>query len=466
MTRRRNATKTLGPTRIAAYAVFLVLHVCLAASVFAVEGLPGLSVEERAVARVNRYRESLGLVPVGLHEALTRAARSHARYLLRNEGRGHVEDPALPGFTGVHPWDRTAAVGYPFPGIWEDVHYLGDPVASVDGWIDSVYHRIPILQPNLREVGYGLSGRDSQAYDVMKFAVGDGDRPHYGSRYGDEQSGNEARAWTVSTAERDAELVLYPRPDQFGVPTSFAGESPNPRPDGADRSGYPVTAILSEQAASGGFEVADARIVDGSGVPLDIWVRHPGNDANLRATVALIPKDLLSLHERYTVKLALQLNGGRSVRRVWSFTTGPDRSVGFVHIDSTELEGYQAQLAHIRRLERASFLSYLSRLVDLRAFFSTGSVDPLWDRARDLGRVNHSWTQSTTWTAAERRTVFVDETEGARYEFVEIYDDRRVNVRWVDVELEIRPDGVVYKNDGGEVLSRSLPDLIAGLEIP
>ncbi len=442
--------------------ISLLLQVCTVGSVFAQEVQAGFSLEERAVARVNGYRAGLGLAPVELHEALIRAARSHARYLLRNQAHGHVEDPALPGFTGVHPWDRTAAVGYPFPGIWEDVHYLGDPVASVDGWIDSVYHRIPILQPGLREVGYGLSGRGSQAYDVMKFSVGGDDRPLYGN----DQSGSGARAWTVSASEPERSLVLYPRPDQFGVPVAFAGEAPNPRPDGSDRSGYPVTAILPGSLASGGFEVAEARIVDRSGTPLDIWIRHPQNDSNLRSTVALIPKEPLRLHERYTVKLSLELYGGRNLQRVWSFTTGPDRSVGFVHLDVLDFDNYRARLEHVRGLERASFLRYLSRLVDLRAFFSTGTVEPLWDRARDLGRINHAWSQSTTWTAAERRTVFVDETEGAEFEFVEIDDDRRVYVRWVDIDLEIRPDGVVYKAGAAEIRSRSLSDLIAGMQIP
>lgn len=409
--------------------------------------VPGRTVEERALHRVNQYRGLAGLEETVLHRALTTAARSHARYLLRNDARGHLQDRELPGFVGVHPWDRTQAVGYPRPGIWEDVHYLGDPVAAVDGWMDSVYHRLPILMPRLLELGYATSGGPDNAFDVMKFSIAADPVPE-GESPGD-----------------PLDPVLYPAPDQFGVPTSFGGEAPNPRPDGSDLSGYPITLIFDPTQLDSSPRVLEASVSDASGRDLELWVLDPSSDDVLVAAVALIPRAPLVVHERYTVHVVVEVPGVGTVERTWSFTTGPDRSVAFLDVDPAAFDDYSAAFAHVLEVERVSFLRYLSRLIDVRSFFSTGAVDPLWDRAVDLGAVNHAWTMHSAWASGERRTTFRDETAGIDFHFVEEDGRREIRIEWNgSIRVVVRPEGVVLLHDSVEFAARSLPELVRLLE--
>jgi uncharacterized protein YkwD len=108
--------------------------------------------DERLLERVNALRKAAGLSTVRLDPELSRGCQAHARYLALNakhaSGQGmavHREDDTLPGAT---PEGARAAKG-------AVIAVVLDPLTCVDGWMSTLYHRIPILVPNLERIGFG-----------------------------------------------------------------------------------------------------------------------------------------------------------------------------------------------------------------------------------------------------------------------------------------------------------------------
>ena len=111
------------------------------------EGVAG-----RLLAHVNQARKDAGLTPVTLDAALSGPCQKHADYVVRN-----LEHPKVQGL-GIHDEDST------LPGASKDgtkagkaavIAIISEPADSVAGWMATLYHRIPILDPELKRVGYG-----------------------------------------------------------------------------------------------------------------------------------------------------------------------------------------------------------------------------------------------------------------------------------------------------------------------
>jgi len=108
--------------------------------------------DDTIVARVNLVRKYPGLPPVRLDTELSRGCQSHARYLAFNHqhpaalGLGvHRQDAELPG---ASPEGARAAKE-------SVIAIVLDPQSCVENWMATLYHRIPILEPNLERVGFG-----------------------------------------------------------------------------------------------------------------------------------------------------------------------------------------------------------------------------------------------------------------------------------------------------------------------
>ena len=98
------------------------------------------------VARHDGYREAIGAEIVS-HS--TPPPDEHGRGSVgadRKTGEGRSDllnrPPTLLGDDLVQPLEDLIAL-------------LPDPGESVDGWLATLYHRIPLLDPTLKRVGYG-----------------------------------------------------------------------------------------------------------------------------------------------------------------------------------------------------------------------------------------------------------------------------------------------------------------------
>ena len=90
---------------------------------------------------VNYYRETVGLDTVVLSETLSNDCYAHATYMQKNGTFAHTQSGSY--FTspnGAHA-GLNSVLAQNVAGMYQ----------SVDVWMESLYHRIPILEPGLRE---------------------------------------------------------------------------------------------------------------------------------------------------------------------------------------------------------------------------------------------------------------------------------------------------------------------------
>jgi photosystem II stability/assembly factor-like uncharacterized protein/uncharacterized protein YkwD len=261
-----------------------------------------------ALDQMNRYRAQVGVPPLQLHAAIVNAAQNHAHYHMLNYADSaawangpHGEVAGKPGFTGVWPSDRIVAAGYPRESPWwsgsEVMHFIGDPVISVDGWMATIYHRVIPLSPDARYTGYGVGKSNNTAVDVMDFGGGP----------------TQEGMWASATPYP----LAYPPDGLTDVPTTWGGgEAPDPLPPGAARPvGYPFTL----QGVGGTLHVDSAALRGPQG---QFVATHPNPpDCVTFNCFALIAVQPLQSNTVYTVRVQGNV-GGVPFDRTWHFTTG------------------------------------------------------------------------------------------------------------------------------------------------
>lgn len=249
-------------------------------------------VEDQALARINECRKIAGLAPVEIDAKLSKGCAAHAAYLVKNSGHpstaglgAHNEDPKLPGYT---PEGETA-------GKSSDINFMPPP-ESVDSWMASLFHRVPILHPHLKKVGLGWAEGGKHGWvcvlDVTNGVAGG----------------------------RQVPFVLYPADKQTGVPLAFGGEVPNPIPKDEDDAGYPITVTFPEGRP---VKKVEATLKDADGKSLEVWLSSPDKPADdrfQRNTIGVIAKDPFKPNTTYTVTVSGKI-GGAAWTKTWSFTT-------------------------------------------------------------------------------------------------------------------------------------------------
>ncbi|HVS38156.1 MAG TPA: CAP domain-containing protein [Gemmataceae bacterium] len=114
-----------------------------------------------AMESLNTYRRTAGLAPVALDEKRSKGCRLHAKYLVQN-----MDQPAVQGL-GMHEEDSslrgTTAEGKR-AGRVSVISREPDAGAAVDAWIDTLFHRVPLLDPDLKTVGYACVRLPDQGY--------------------------------------------------------------------------------------------------------------------------------------------------------------------------------------------------------------------------------------------------------------------------------------------------------------
>jgi hypothetical protein len=244
--------------------------------------------------RINVHRKAAGLEPVAVDPALSKGCAAHAAYLVTNvdhpstQGLSlHSEDAKLPGYS--KEGERAGKASVIFLGL--------DGDAAVEGWMGSLFHRIPLLQSRLRKIGYGVArGGPARVTVVLDSTNGMG-------------------------PGKDSTVVLYPAEDQKDVPLAFVPEIPDPIPDSlSNKAGYPVTAIFAEGAL---IKDVKASLKDAAGDDVAVWISSPEKPAAAdyqRNTVGLIPRKPLRPQTAYTATVSALVRG-KPWLKTWTFTT-------------------------------------------------------------------------------------------------------------------------------------------------
>ncbi|MEF2969130.1 CAP domain-containing protein [Paenibacillus sp. M1] len=272
-----------------------------------------------ALDYLNEIRGKVGVLPVRLNAAISKAAEAHAAYYNLNKGLNvnyHSELAGTPGFTGGSAKERIEAAGYisesRFFGFGEVMSFQQtNSTDAIQSWLDTAYHRDIILSPSYDEIGIGLV--DGTA---VLDAVGSTSSPISGG------------------------ISVYPYDGQTEVPVGFYGnEYPNPLDQfHADYSGYILSASTEGEMTS-----HQAVIKDENGTEVPYFEELYSDN-----TLFLFPKSVLKGYHTYTVTLKYQTNNTPGLQtKTWSFTTGKGQTTTRLLPDFGEItlnEGEQTQL--------------------------------------------------------------------------------------------------------------------------
>lgn len=260
--------------------------------------------QAEAAGILEKLRAQLGVPPAVQVGALNAAAQAHASFYVAHKAKydkaglsPHKEDASFgAGFTGVDPSARAKAAGYPNPAVGEVMAFTGSPAGAIAGWIETVYHRVPLVHPGLSEWGYGQASSSKTAAEVI----------------------NAAHAGSTGSAD----LVVLPWPGQTGVAASWSGnEGPQPPPP---PGGYPSGPVITARFA-GVVAVTAHDLFDGAGTPVPhVWL-DAANDKTLASfdakTVVLYAHKPLAAGS-HRVRLQVK-RAGQAETVEWTFKVGP-----------------------------------------------------------------------------------------------------------------------------------------------
>jgi hypothetical protein len=246
----------------------------------------------------SQTRAAMGSPCATLVPALDTSAANHCAYYAANKAtascvaNAHVEVSGCTSFVAAQFGARETAAGYTGRPASETMAFDDNGARAVQTWIDSVWHRTPILSPWVRDAGYG----SATGCDTMDFGAG--------------------------AATSKSVVLTYPYDGQTGVPVSFDGsrEGPVPPvPPGGWPSGYPVTVFVS--GASGTALTTHEFSVDGGALIAHQWVTPQTTGAVIQDAVVLYANAPLTSATRYRVHVAGTGYGGAAVNVNVTFTT-------------------------------------------------------------------------------------------------------------------------------------------------
>jgi hypothetical protein len=180
------------------------------------------------------------------------------------------------------------AAGYTGQASFEVMAFSNDPVKAVAQWVNSVWHRLPILDPWVTELGYGAA----TGCDTIDFGAG---KPM-----------------------PNTTIVVYPYDGQTGLLTSFDGSREGPMPPAPSTgwpSGLPITLwgkslMITEHTLT----------IEGQSAPIDHVFLTSTDSQFLRNAIMMYSNKPLAGATKYHVKITGTSVGG-ALNREWSFTT-------------------------------------------------------------------------------------------------------------------------------------------------
>ncbi len=248
---------------------------------------------KQALVILNQARKTCGLNPVQLSVTRSIACQKHSRYLVLNKDSPLVQGlKAHEEFKGLKGYSAEGAE----VGKHSVIHYVA-PSQAIDDWLASFYHRVPLLQPNLKEVGIG----------------------YY-------RQGKEWACGIASPAndfvEDAKDIVYYPDDGHTNVPRTFGDEVPSPLPSShRGPAGFPITIYFARDQKVKDVEV---KLTGPKDAQLPCYVSTPDAPATSFPqwnSVCAIPAKPLARATAYTVTLRCTVSG-KPHTRTWRFTTG------------------------------------------------------------------------------------------------------------------------------------------------
>jgi hypothetical protein len=198
---------------------------------------------------LNRYRQSAGVPPVTANSNLSRGDYLHSRYIVKNFGARlaarenlgpemHFEDSSK-------PWYSVAGAAAGRAGDVDEMwnpRGTASPSWALDNWMQSPFHRLPILNPHLHSVGYSYYCEGAMCIAALNL--------------------NSDVDPILSALAPFATPIEYPPNGASIEMNSFDGEWPDPLASCAGYSlpaGYPITLQLGSMVNPGFTSVSFKR---------------------------------------------------------------------------------------------------------------------------------------------------------------------------------------------------------------
>ena len=263
--------------------------------VLLIAGVPQAKAEppdEQSLRLVNHYRQLAGLTPVKLDRQLSAGCMEHANYMVQNQGTDamaglnpHTQRSSLPGASAAGAACAKAA------DLFLGVSDLG---VAIEEWMAGMYHRRPMLDPNLERIGIGYARLpDGMLTAALRF----------------ENATRRGGNWPVA----------YPADKQADVPLDYGAEFPNPIPNHGT-GGYPITLQFPPFDKVAGVI---AKLTDATGNPVEFFLsdpEHPATSFGQFGLICLIPKQSLQAQHAYSVRIDATWKG-KPGTWIWSFST-------------------------------------------------------------------------------------------------------------------------------------------------
>lgn len=257
--------------------------------------------------RLNDFRNSAKLAPVGIDPKMSDGDRKHSIYIVKNAGdvllhggdlgaNAHTEDRATSWYTpegdaaarSSDLADRVSLAGTPVPDpqLW-----------AIEGWMVVPFHRLFLLNPTLRTVGFGAYCENNLCVAMLDVLHGADPLPRTGIPF--------------------RQPILYP-PDGATLPASMRkldGEWPNPVSGCEGYSlpaGLPATVqlgpMVDAQLDAFSFTRDDGAKLESCGYDANSY-RNPdpqardrvNNDLHTSGAVVIVPREQLDAGHRYQV---------------------------------------------------------------------------------------------------------------------------------------------------------------------
>lgn len=247
------------------------------------------------IAELRKLRSHIGAkIAIEFDQELGQGCGLHAAYLKRHRDQTekwpdcHDEYVDREGYSIAGAWAGRSSVVV--PGVRSDQ-------AAIDSWMHTFYHRLPLLHPGLRRIGYARDG------DVAVL---------------------DAASMVDPLIGQHDIVVAWPYADMTDAPTRFRPELPNPVP-GEDQAkfGYPITLQCTERSSGLPLDVRMVlRLGNARGKEVPCWWSSPIAPSNpLLAppnAFCLIPKAPLKKRKTYWVQAEFV---GENEPVEWTFKT-------------------------------------------------------------------------------------------------------------------------------------------------
>jgi hypothetical protein len=246
----------------------------------------------RTLALINEARKAAGLEEAKLSKELSLGCQKHSRYLVVNAGnplvagmKAHEEHKQLKEYSEEGAKSAKLAV----------IHSLPPSIATRE-WLASFYHRVPLLDPSLKEIGIGYAQQNGEwacAVDCLTGAYG----------------------------KRPKDVVYFPEDGQANVPLKFGIELPSALPaDHKGDAGFPITIQFAHGQKVTKVEFKLTGPKDAS-VPVYLSTPEaPATSFTQRNTICAIPRQPLTRATSYTAELRCFVEE-KPFSRTWRFST-------------------------------------------------------------------------------------------------------------------------------------------------